>query len=63
MIAFGIIAVLFNFSVILSFLTVPIMFVCELIAKYIMFWTEAIANLPFSVIRMNYSFVPFGWLL
>lgn len=61
MIAFGIIAVLFNFSVILSFLTVPIMFVCELIAKYIMFWTETIANLPFSVIRMNYSFVPF-WL-
>lgn len=61
MIAFGIIAVLFNFSVILSFLTVPIMFVCELIAKYIMFWTETIANLPFSVIRLNYSFVPF-WL-
>lgn len=61
MIACGIIAVLFNFSGILSFLTVPIMFVCELIAKYIMFWTEAIANLPFSVIRLNYSFVPF-WL-
>ena len=61
MIALGIIAVLFNFSEILSFLTVPIMFVCELIAKYIMFWTETIANLPFSVIRLNYSFVPF-WL-
>ena len=61
MIACGIIAVLFSFSGILSFLTMPIMLVCELIAKYIIFWTEAIANLPFSVIRLNYSFVPF-WL-
>lgn len=62
MIVCGIIAVIFSFSRIFSFLAVPIMFVCELIAKYIIFWTEAISNLPFSTIRLNYMFLPI-WIV
>lgn len=58
MISCGIIAVLLSFSGIFAFLAVPIMFICEILARYIMFWTESIAKFPFSVIRLNYSFVP-----
>lgn len=58
MISCGIIAVLLNFSGIFAFLSIPIMLVCEILARYVMFWTRSIASFPFSVIRLNYSFVP-----
>lgn len=58
MISLGIVAVLCSLSGVFKFLAAPIMFICGLIAKYIMFWTEVIANLPFSVIHLNYIFVP-----
>lgn len=61
MLIVGIAGVLFHFTGVLSFLSYPLMLVCGIIAKYILYCVEFIADLPFSVIQLNYSFVPI-WL-
>lgn len=53
----GIVGVLFHFTGVLSFLSYPLMLVCGIIARYILFCVKFIADLPFSVIQLNYSFV------
>lgn len=57
MLTLGILGVLFHFTSVFSFLAYPLMLVCGIISKYILFCVKFIANLPLSVIHMNYSFV------
>ncbi len=57
MLTLGIVGVLFHFTGVLSFLSYPLMLVCGIISKYILFCVKLIADLPFSVIHMNYAFV------
>lgn len=62
MLVLSVFAVIFNYTVVLSFLSKAMMYLCGLLADYISYCVELISNLPFSVINTSYAFVPV-WLV